>query len=78
MTANSPPDDTTLRRLQRQLAWSQGIAVLALLGVIALAIAWQTSTRNNRNGILRTHGIGTQVPSGLVPLEGPPPTGLSA
>ena len=57
MSTNSSPDDTTLRRLQLQLAWSMSIAILALLGVIALAIAWQTSSRSSRNGILRTHGI---------------------
>ncbi len=57
MSTNSVPEDTALRRMQRQLAWSRSIAVLALLGVIALAIAWQVSTRGSRNGILRTHGI---------------------
>lgn len=57
MSTNSPPDDATLRRLQRQLAWSLSIAILALLSVVALAIAWQMSARSSRNGILRTHGI---------------------
>lgn len=57
MAANTIPDNPTLTRLQRQIAWSRGIAILSLLGVIALAIAWYATTRVNRDGILRTQGI---------------------
>lgn len=57
MATRNPADDATLRGLKRQLAWSWGIAVLALLGVIALAIAWQASLRSHRDGILHTRGI---------------------
>lgn len=57
MVATNRNDDDALRRLQRQLAWSRGIAILALLGVIALAIAWYATTRSHHGGILRTQGI---------------------
>lgn len=50
-------DANAIRHLQRQLAWSRGIAVVALLGVIALAIAWFVSGRGHQDRILRAQGI---------------------
>jgi hypothetical protein len=57
MATNSQFPDIALRHLQRQLAWSLAVAVLALLGVVALAIAWWASSHGNRDDVLRTHGI---------------------
>ncbi|HXE67651.1 MAG TPA: hypothetical protein VN630_11445 [Rhodanobacteraceae bacterium] len=57
MTTNVAHDDPILQRLQRQIMWFRAIAVLALLGVIALAIAWFASIHTNRDHILRTQGI---------------------
>jgi hypothetical protein len=54
---NSIPDNQALERLQRQIAWARGIAILSLLGIIALAIAWFATVHRHRDGILRTHGI---------------------
>lgn len=50
-------DVSAVQSLQRQLAWFRAIAVLALLGVIALAIVWFASTHNNQNGVLHIPGI---------------------
>lgn len=57
MTANTADDHATLESLQRQIGWSRGIAILALLGVIALAVAWFVTAHGQRDGILRTQGI---------------------
>lgn len=57
MTAHIQNDDATLRHLQRQIFWSRAIAILALLGVIAIAITWFASAHANRDDILRTKGI---------------------
>lgn len=57
MAAYIENDNATLRRLQRQIVWSWCIAILALLGVIAIAAAWFVSAHDNRNGLLRTKGI---------------------
>lgn len=57
MAAHIQNDDATLRRLQRQIFWSWAVAIVALLGVIAIAAAWFASAHANRDDILRTKGI---------------------
>jgi len=57
MAAHIQDNRATLQRLQRQIVWSWCVAILALLGVAAIAVAWFASAHTTSDDILRTKGI---------------------